>query len=376
MTTTQDRLAPVLAVLKRDADAVDDGAFPSGGIAALTEAGLMGLTVSTAQGGTGPDPLAFSEVVRSLAAECGSTAMVYLMHACAAAVVASAPPPGMPDLVEGLSTGRLLGTLAYSEKGSRSHFWAPVSKATVDGTQVRLTGYKSWVTSAGHADVYVASCGAVDHDAPAQLAVDQYALLAGTPGLVPAGPWSGLGLRGNASAPMSMDVVVPPAQRLGGPGAGFGLMMTAVLPWFNLGNACVSLGLARGALDAAVAHVTGARLEHVSSSLADLPTIRAYLAKAAVSLRAAEALASETARSLAQPDEGTMAAVLAVKAAGNETGLEVTDTAMRVCGGAAFSRQVGVERRFRDSRAGYVMAPTSDMLYDFLGRLLCGMDLF
>ena len=55
---------------------------------------------------------------------------------------------------------------------------------------------------------------------------------------------------------------------------------------------------------------------------------------------------------------------------------EVTDAAMRVCGGAAFSKHLGIERAFRDARAGGVMAPTADVLYDFYGRALCGLELF
>jgi alkylation response protein AidB-like acyl-CoA dehydrogenase len=129
-------------------------------------------------------------------------------------------------------------------------------------------------------------------------------------------------------------------------------------------------------LNAAIGHVSGTSLDHLQASLADLPTIRAHVARAEIGLRAAEALVRETARSIADPDDGTMAAVLAVKAAGNETALSVTDTAMRVCGGAAFSKHLGVERSFRDARAGYVMAPTSDVLYEFLGRALCGLELF
>ena len=49
---------------------------------------------------------------------------------------------------------------------------------------------------------------------------------------------------------------------------------------------------------------------------------------------------------------------------------------MRVCGGAAFRKEVGVERFFRDARAGGVMAPTTDVLYDFIGKAVCGMPLF
>ena len=68
--------------------------------------------------------------------------------------------------------------------------------------------------------------------------------------------------------------------------------------------------------------------------------------------------------------------VLEVKAAAGEAATEVTDLAMRVCGGAAFRKEVGVERHFRDARAATVMAPTTDVLYDFIGKAVCGLPLF
>jgi alkylation response protein AidB-like acyl-CoA dehydrogenase len=71
-----------------------------------------------------------------------------------------------------------------------------------------------------------------------------------------------------------------------------------------------------------------------------------------------------------------MLRVMQVKAAAAEAALEVTDTAMRVCGGAAFRKDVGVERHFRDARAASIMAPTSDALYDFIGKAVCGMPVF
>jgi alkylation response protein AidB-like acyl-CoA dehydrogenase len=71
-----------------------------------------------------------------------------------------------------------------------------------------------------------------------------------------------------------------------------------------------------------------------------------------------------------------MLALLEGKTAAAEAVLEVTDLAMRTCGGAAFSRHLGVERNFRDARALAVMAPTNDVLLDFIGRTLLGMPLF
>ena len=72
----------------------------------------------------------------------------------------------------------------------------------------------------------------------------------------------------------------------------------------------------------------------------------------------------------------THAARAGVKACAGETANEVLDLAMRVCGGAAFRKEVAVERYFRDARAAGIMAPTTDVLYDFIGKAVCGMPLF
>jgi alkylation response protein AidB-like acyl-CoA dehydrogenase len=67
--------------------------------------------------------------------------------------------------------------------------------------------------------------------------------------------------------------------------------------------------------------------------------------------------------------------VLEVKAFAAETAADVTDGAMQLCGGSAFRKESGLERRFRDSRAARVMAPTTDALLDFVGRVCTGLPL-
>jgi alkylation response protein AidB-like acyl-CoA dehydrogenase len=71
-----------------------------------------------------------------------------------------------------------------------------------------------------------------------------------------------------------------------------------------------------------------------------------------------------------------MLRVLECKASAGEAATEVLDLAVRVCGGAAFRKDLAVERYFRDTRAAGVMAPTTDVLYDFIGKIACGMPLF
>ncbi len=366
------RLDPVLATAARYASDVDsDARFPEEAVAELRESGLLGLTLPQEVGGLGGGPHELVEVVGSLAGVCGSSAMIYLMHVSAAMPLAAAPPSGLPELVAEMAGGRVLGSLAFSEAGSRSHFWAPVSQATLNGTDVRLDARKSWVTSAGHADVYVASTMTAGADT-----VDLFAVPADTSGVEIAGQWAGMGYRGNASNPMTFAAEVPESYRLGPAGGGLDLMLQVVLPWFNLGNAAVSLGLSRAAVAAAVRHCTAARLEHLEQSLSALPTIRAQLAKMSIELAANSAYLTEAAGRLEKPQDDTVLHVLGVKAAANDAALRITDTAMRVCGGAAFSKHLAIERYFRDARAGHVMAPTADVLYEFYGRAITGQPLF
>ena len=375
--TVQDRVDAALPGIRGAAEAVDrDGSFPGDQMQALAENGLLGLTLSPDVGGLGGGPTALVETMMAVASACGSTSMVYLMHIAAASVVSAAPPvDGGDELLRDFASGARLGTLAFSEKGSRSHFWAPVSQTTrTKRDTVELKADKSWVTSANRADVYVASCLAPASESPMES--NLYVIDRADEGVKVLDAFDGVGLRGNDSAPVRLDVEVSDGARLGDEKAGFGLMMQVVLPWFSLGNSAVSLGLARAALEEAIAHATGSRLEHLDSTLADLPTIRAYLAKGWADLAAHEALLKETASRVESPDDGTVLAVLTAKAACNEAALRITDIAMRVAGGAGFSKHLGIERFARDARAGFVMAPTSDALFDFAGRALCGMDLF
>ncbi|WP_343396852.1 PhnD/SsuA/transferrin family substrate-binding protein [Candidatus Amarobacter glycogenicus] len=100
--------------------------------------------------------------------------------------------------------------------------------------------------------------------------------------------------------------------------------------------------------------------------------MRAYIARMRIKTDLARSLLLDTIDAARSGREDAMLKVLEVKAAAGELSTEVTDLGMRVCGGAAFRKEVGVERHFRDSRAATAMAPTADVLYGFIGRAACG----
>jgi alkylation response protein AidB-like acyl-CoA dehydrogenase len=295
----------------------------------------------------------------------------------AAATIAAARPGAAVALtLKEIAAGRHLSTLAFSEAGSRSHFWAPVSRAHRNAAGVHITAKKSWVTSAGHAQSYVVSSLAPDGTGPTDSTL--YLVPTGSRGLSVAGPWDGLGLRANASAPIALEECeVTPGCQLTEDGAGFQTMLQVVLPLFNLGTAAVALGLCRAAVAATAAHLKSARFEHLGQSLGEsLPTLRAQLATMQIDTDGLAARIDDVIDHFERPRETTMLRVLESKAAAGDVAISVTSAAMRACGGAAFSKHMIVERLFRDAHAGAVMAPTGDVLREFIARAVLEMPLF
>ena len=353
------------------------GRFSTEAIDALARSQLLGLMLPTEVGGLGLGPRTASAIIAAFAESDASVAMVYLMHLCATATIAAAPPnAGFTNIIAEIAAGRHLSTLAFSEAGSRSHFWAPVSRARANGAGVHISATKSWVTSAGHAQSYVVSSLAPEGKGVTDSTL--YLIPAGARGLTVAGAWDGLGLRANASAPLTLeDCEVPPAFRLTDDGAGFPALLNVVLPLFNLGSASVSLGLCRAAVAATAGHLKKARFDHLGQSLGEsLPTLRAQLAAMQIETDGLAARIDDLVDHLERPRETTMLRVLETKAAAGDAAISVTSAAMRACGGAAFSKHMNVERLFRDAHAGAVMAPTGDVLRELIARAMLEMPLF
>lgn len=342
--------------------------YPRAALDALAQAGLLGLISAREVGGLGGGLREAVQVIERIAQDCPCTAMVLTMHYCGVALIEPFGGTAAIDAARhAIAAGRHVTTLAVSEAASRSHIWAPAGTASGADDAVHLNAHKSMITSAGEADSYVWISRATQGEGNTLWLVDSR-----LPGLRIPSRFDGMGLRGNASSPIeAVDVAVPRSCMLGGDGEGEAVKGRHLMPFFTTLIATTSIGLMQGALRRAVAHVGGTRFSDTGGALADLPTIRAYLARAWLQSEQARLLRDDTVAAVAAGRPDTRIRLLQTKAAAAEAALEVTDTAMRVCGGAAFQRGMGIERLFRDARAASVMAPTTDVLYDMLGKALC-----
>jgi len=358
-----------------------EGDFPQAAVAALGAAGILGLTAGPDVGGGGGGLRDAAAVVEHLAGVCGSTAMVVLMHYAATATIEAHGPN---EVRQAIGAGRHLSTLAFSEAGSRAQFWAPVSTATaVSGDipaspggadSVVLEAAKSWVTAGAEADSYVWSSRPVE---PAAGPMTLWLVPSSAAGLSKqTAGFDGVGLRGNGSIPVTADGVrVPLDTRLGGDGAGLDIALATALPWFLVLSGAFGLGVLEAVAAKTGAHLAAARLEHLGETLIQQPVPRADYARLRLAADRVRAFLNDTLTALETGRADARLRVLEMKAVAAEESAQGCDLAMKLCGGAAFRKETGIERHFRDSLAARVMAPTTDALLDFVGRAVSGLPL-
>ena len=356
----REQIAPAAGAVDRDR------VFPESSIRALAGRGALGLLVPETSGGAGGGLGELVDACEAVGGACASSGMVFLMHSVAAATIAGGRGEGAEEYLERMAAGLALGTLAFSERGTGAHFYAPELAAERENGGVRISGRKSFVTSGGHADIYLVLVKNGDGDG-----LDCYAVT-GVGGITFEGRWDGLGMAGNSSVAAQFDSVVDDLARIGAAGEGQVLVFETVAPFFLAGLAAVNVGIASAALTAAVEHVSKRRYAD-GGSLAEVQSVQHALADMEMTTRAARLVVGDAARRGDAGDEGALVALMASKVVATEAATSVTQTALEVCGGQGYTRALPIERHLRDARAGAVMAPTNGVLRSWIGKALAGL---
>lgn len=345
--------------------------FPKRNLEVLAAHGALGLVAPAQWGGAGGSLSALAEACEHIGAACSSTAMVYLMHSVTTAtIVAGAGAEGgaAEKIVPKLARGEALGTLAFSEAETGAHFYAPELKAVQSDGSVTVSGQKSFVTSGGHADLYL-----VLVQSESEGGADAYLIERDHPGVRFEGEWQGLGMAGNASIAMLLEnVELAPAARIGPEGRAADLVFNVVAPFFLVGLAAVNVGIATAALAAATEHAVNRRYPD-GGSLAEIQYIQHRIADMDMETRKARLLVMEAARLGETGDAAALVSIMEAKITATEAAVSVTDDALRVTGGRGYTPALPVERLLRDARAGSVMAPTNAVLRNWIGKALSGL---
>ncbi|MSO98338.1 MAG: acyl-CoA dehydrogenase [Rhodospirillaceae bacterium] len=365
-------------VLRSRADEVDHTAeFPRHNFDELAKAGLLGMRIPQKWGGQGADIRTAVMVIERLARACGSTAMCFKMHCEAIEPLwRLANDEQVEAFVKPLAAGKLLATTAISEAGTGSHTWVMQSYATRAGDAYDLTEvHKGWVTSSGHADLYFTP---ILHDKTA--GVGNYTAFMIEKAAVDwtiDGAWNGLGMRANASSPMTFrGQLKAHRHRLGDEGGWQKQVFPVFMPFSMITFAAVYLGIAEGAFAEAIGHVTGRTYGDTGSNLAKLDGIQRYIGEMRLSLDRTRAFVMAVAAQLDADGAADPRHLIETVCAADETALEVTRIAMNIGGGKSYAGANALGRYLRDAQAGSVMAPTDDMIKLRVGRISLGLPQF
>ncbi|MFF9753161.1 acyl-CoA dehydrogenase family protein [Streptomyces sp. NPDC014344] len=358
--------------LAPEAAAVDaERRWPEKGMAALRSR-LGGLVVPTECGGMGHGLLAVAQVGEATGRACASTSICFGMHLVGSAVIAAkASRRQQEHYLEPIAAGEHLTTLALSEPGTGGEFWLPQTRMErmAEG-RLRLTGAKSFVTNAGHADSYVLSTLAAGPGTPpgqfSCTVVD-----AGVPGLEWGPEWQGFGMRGNASRGLELrGVEIADWCLLGEEGDEIWYVFNVVAPYFLMAMAGTYLGVAVAALEEARTHLLRRKGMRAGRSAAGQPVVQHRLGTMWARVERTRRLIYHAA---AEAEIGAPEALLGLasaKAEVAEAAEATVNDALTLVGGIGYGEHSSLHRLLRDARAAHVMSPVTDLLRVWTGRAL------
>ena len=363
----QKEIAPIAAEFD------ESGEFPYTTIKKMGELGFMGIELPEQYGGAGMDALAYVLALEEICKVDASHGVIMSVNNSlyCHGILKFGTEEQKKNFITPIATGKGIGAYSLTEPQSGSDAGTMKSRATRDGDFYVLNGRKSWVTSGPVADYFVVFM--VTDPEKKQKGVSAFLVDGKTPGLVRGKKEPKLGIRASATSELIFeDCRVPVENRLGAEGEGFKIAMT-VLDAGRIGIATQALGSAEAAYEAARQYA-GQReafgqpigaFQGTGFKLADMKT----RIEASRLLIYNAALAKEKAKGMdgRYSLEASMAKLFA-----SETAMYVTHQAVQIHGGMGYSKELPVERYFRDAKITEIYEGTSEIQRLVISRLELG----
>lgn len=344
--------------------------FPEAIYEEIKKEGYLKLLIPEELGGLGGDIYDHSEIIRAFSEKSATVGLTYMMHNVALNIVLNAGKEELKQKIvkEVVEEGKTLA-LAYSESGSGVSFYYPETTAEKKGDKWLINGSKSMVTSAEYASYYmvIAKTGEGRAD------TDNFCVPIESEGLeFKMERWNGIGLRGNVSCPMYMDnMEIDEMYRTGDNNSGMEQILTLVAPLFIQGLASVYSGLNVAISNEAIMHATD-RTFPDGSKLSEVDTIKHHLSTIYNNAFAGVSATREAALAARRGDEDALPKILAARVIAIENVTESGKLGMQVGGGRAYSQFRNFAYYLADALAGQVMAPSLDILHQWIGSVLTG----
>jgi len=332
--------------------------FPLAAVKKLGEMGLLGVIIPTEYGGAGMGYVDYVLALEELSAVEGSIGLTIAAHTSLSTnhIVVAGSEAQRKKYVPRLASGEWLGAWALTEPGSGSDAGGARTTAVRKGDTYVLNGSKTFITNGHYADVVLVI--AITDKAKGTHGLSAFLVEKGTPGFRAGKKENKLGLRASDTAELIFeDCAIPATNLVGEEGEGYVDAMR-VLDGGRISIAALSLGIARGALDAALKYVKERR--QFGKAIAEFQGIQWKLADMATELDAARLL---TQRAAVLKDAGrkTTRESSMAKLFASEVAVKICNEAVQLFGGYGFIKDYPVEKFYRDVKLCTIGEGTSEI---------------
>ena len=346
--------------------------FPREVFAKLGELGLLGILIPEEYGGAGLGYVEYVAILEEIGAADGGVGLGVAAHnsLCTNHIYTFGSEEQRREYLPKLASGRWMGAWGLTEPGAGSDAGGTRTTARREGDQWVLNGQKTFITHASVGKVAVVMARS-QPDKEKHHGISAFIVPLDTPGVEAGKKESKLGMRSSDTATLILeDCRIPAGNLLGEEGDGF-IQAMKILDGGRISIAALSLGIARGALDAALAYAP--QREQFGKPIAAYQMIRAKLADMGTQVEAARLLTYKAAylkdRGQTVTRESSMAKVHA-----SETAVKVAEEAIQILGGYGYTRDYPVERAWRDAKLCTIGEGTSEVQRLVIAReLLRGM---
>ena len=347
-----ERVAPIAEAIDRE------HRYPAEVIREMAEMGLLGVAVPEEYGGAGMDTLSYIIAMEEICRACASTGVIMSVNNSLVCdpIMKFGTPEQKERWLEPLATGERLGCFALSEPGTGSDAAAQTCMAVRDGDGWAIAGTKNWITNGPQADTTVLI--ARNDRSKGTRGVIAFVVDNHREGVSSGKPEEKLGICASGTSSLTFEGYrATDDEILGEVGGGFKVAM-ATLDGGRIGIAAQAVGIARAALEKAVAYSTERKA--FGGPISELQAIQHKIADMAVEIDAARLLTWRAAllkdQGVRYGKESAMAKLYA-----SEMAQRVTDRAIQVLGGYGYVREYDVERHYRDQRVTEIYEGTSEI---------------
>jgi alkylation response protein AidB-like acyl-CoA dehydrogenase len=356
----EDEVRPRVRQMERD------GKIDQALIAKFFEMGLMGVEVPESLGGADGSlmmvTLAVEEISKidpaaAILMDVQNTLVNYPIRSYGSEYIKATYLPQL--------TREKVGAYALSEASSGSDAFGMQSRAEQRGDRWILTGRKLWITNGAEAEIYVVFANA--NPAAGYKGITAFVIERGFPGFSVGKKEDKLGIRASSTTELILDGVEVPNENVLGPvGQGYKIAIDT-LNGGRVGIGAQMIGVAQGALRAAVEYVKERR--QFNKPLADFQAVQFQLAQARAELEGARLLVYNAARLKDAGQDIAMEGAMA-KLVSSQVAERVTSLALELHGGYGYTKDYPVEKFYRDAKIGTIYEGTSNMQLQTIAKAM------